>query len=252
MKDTVRPHQVRPSQASPPRLLDRLGATGSLLCAIHCALLPLLIALLPSLGIAAWLGEDFERGFVLFASLLGHVHARLGLSPPSRRPRARPADARAGGCCGRRAVSRRCTTRWCRTRSTMTFGGTPGWPGPPGQPAAQPCRAPCTTPPAGIERGRARRIGHRGQPVGNDSVRIAQLRARSRVQHQIRSRNTWARATARRPRASGPPPATATRGRTAAPKATGAKPRRSVKKTATKSAAKAPAKKVVAKKTAAK
>lgn len=56
-----------------PRLhgLDRLGATGSLLCAIHCALLPLLIALLPSLGLAIWLGEGFERGFVLFATLLG-------------------------------------------------------------------------------------------------------------------------------------------------------------------------------------
>jgi hypothetical protein len=71
MKDTVRPQQVLPGQASPPRLLDRLGATGSLVCAIHCALLPLLIALLPSLGIAAWLGDDFERGFVLFATLLG-------------------------------------------------------------------------------------------------------------------------------------------------------------------------------------
>jgi hypothetical protein len=69
MKDAARldaaPH------AKPPRLLDRLGATGSLLCAIHCALLPVLIALLPSIGIAAWLGEDFERGFVLFATLLG-------------------------------------------------------------------------------------------------------------------------------------------------------------------------------------
>jgi len=74
MKDTVHPQQVLPSPASPaspPRLLDRLGATGSLVCAIHCALLPLLIALLPSLGIAAWLGDDFERGFVLFATLLG-------------------------------------------------------------------------------------------------------------------------------------------------------------------------------------
>ena len=55
----------------PAPVLDRLGATGSLLCAIHCALLPLLIALLPSFGIAAWLGEGFERGFVLFATLLG-------------------------------------------------------------------------------------------------------------------------------------------------------------------------------------
>ncbi len=52
-------------------LLDRPGATGSLLGAVLCAALPLLIALLPSLGIAAWLGEGFERGFVVFATLLG-------------------------------------------------------------------------------------------------------------------------------------------------------------------------------------
>ena len=52
-------------------LIDRLGAVGSLLCAVHCALLPLLIAVLPSLGVAAWLGEDFERGFVIFATMLG-------------------------------------------------------------------------------------------------------------------------------------------------------------------------------------
>jgi hypothetical protein len=51
--------------------LDRLGAVGSLLCALHCALLPLVIAVLPSLGVAAWLGDNFERGFVLFATLLG-------------------------------------------------------------------------------------------------------------------------------------------------------------------------------------
>jgi hypothetical protein len=57
--------------ARPPSLLDRLGATGSLLCAVHCALLPALIALLPSLGIAAWLDDGFERGFVAFATLLG-------------------------------------------------------------------------------------------------------------------------------------------------------------------------------------
>jgi hypothetical protein len=55
----------------PHPVLDRLGATGSLVCAIHCALLPVLIALLPSLGIAVWLGEGFERGFVIFATLLG-------------------------------------------------------------------------------------------------------------------------------------------------------------------------------------
>lgn len=52
-------------------LIDRFAAGGSMLCAVHCAVLPLLIALLPSLGIAAWLGDGFEQGFVIFASLLG-------------------------------------------------------------------------------------------------------------------------------------------------------------------------------------
>ncbi len=62
-----------PRHASKPSntLLDRIGATGSLVCAAHCALLPLLIALLPSLGIAAWLDDGFELGFVVFASLFG-------------------------------------------------------------------------------------------------------------------------------------------------------------------------------------
>ena len=53
------------------RWIDRFGAAGSLACAVHCALLPLLIAALPSLGIAAWLSDGFEMGFVVFASLLG-------------------------------------------------------------------------------------------------------------------------------------------------------------------------------------
>jgi len=62
---------ARPAASTSTHALDRVGATGSLLCAIHCALLPMVLAMLPSLGIAAWLGEDFERGFVLFATLLG-------------------------------------------------------------------------------------------------------------------------------------------------------------------------------------
>src|SRR6187551_1935561 len=45
-------------------LLDRLGATGSLLCAIHCALLPVV-------GISAALAPGFEVGFVMFATLFG-------------------------------------------------------------------------------------------------------------------------------------------------------------------------------------
>ncbi len=68
MKDTVRSFSATRTAAP---MFDRLGATGSLVCAVHCALLPLAIALLPSLGIAVWLGEGFEHGFVIFATLLG-------------------------------------------------------------------------------------------------------------------------------------------------------------------------------------
>ncbi|RPE77272.1 MerC domain-containing protein [Vulcaniibacterium tengchongense] len=60
-----------PTPLRPRSLLDRIGALGSLLCAAHCALLPVLIALLPSLGVSAWLGSGFEFGFVLFATALG-------------------------------------------------------------------------------------------------------------------------------------------------------------------------------------
>ena len=63
------PEVMSPQQRH--RLLDRLGATGSLLCALHCALLPVLIALLPTLGIATWMSDSFEEGFVVFATLLG-------------------------------------------------------------------------------------------------------------------------------------------------------------------------------------
>lgn len=51
--------------------LDRFGAAGSLACAVHCALLPLLIAALPSFGLALWLSDGLELGFVVFATLLG-------------------------------------------------------------------------------------------------------------------------------------------------------------------------------------
>lgn len=52
-------------------LLDRFGATGSMLCAIHCALTPVLLAAIPSLGLSAWFGSGFELGFVGFVSVLG-------------------------------------------------------------------------------------------------------------------------------------------------------------------------------------
>lgn len=52
------------------RVADRVGATASFLCAIHCAALPFVLALLPFLGLEFLADHRFERGFVLFACLL--------------------------------------------------------------------------------------------------------------------------------------------------------------------------------------
>ncbi|RDS79828.1 MerC domain-containing protein [Dyella monticola] len=51
-------------------LADRLGATASFLCAIHCAALPFVLAILPLLGLSFLAGHTFERVFVLCASAL--------------------------------------------------------------------------------------------------------------------------------------------------------------------------------------
>jgi hypothetical protein len=50
---------------------DRVGIVGSLLCAIHCAALPILIALLPALGLGAVDWVDLDQAFTIFATLLG-------------------------------------------------------------------------------------------------------------------------------------------------------------------------------------
>jgi hypothetical protein len=50
---------------------DRVGAVGSLLCALHCALLPLVIAGLPALGLGGLAWVDIDQAFTVFATLLG-------------------------------------------------------------------------------------------------------------------------------------------------------------------------------------
>src|SRR5687767_8627228 len=50
---------------------DRVGMLGSLLCALHCALLPLVIAGLPALGLGSFSWIDIDQAFTIFATLLG-------------------------------------------------------------------------------------------------------------------------------------------------------------------------------------
>ena len=60
------------------RLADRFGATASFLCAVHCALLPLVIALLPSFGLDFLADHRFEHAFIAFASLLALTTLLIG------------------------------------------------------------------------------------------------------------------------------------------------------------------------------
>jgi hypothetical protein len=51
-------------------IADRVGATASFLCAVHCAALPFVIAVLPALGLSFLADHRFERIFIAFASCL--------------------------------------------------------------------------------------------------------------------------------------------------------------------------------------
>jgi hypothetical protein len=50
---------------------DVMGITASVLCAIHCAILPLAVASLPILGVNIIHNAYFEYGMIFFAFLIG-------------------------------------------------------------------------------------------------------------------------------------------------------------------------------------
>ena len=60
-----------PARSPAPSTLDRVGIAGSLLCAVHCALLPVVFVVLPSVGLSLALDDGVELAFVVFASLIG-------------------------------------------------------------------------------------------------------------------------------------------------------------------------------------
>ncbi|TCO40848.1 MerC mercury resistance protein [Dokdonella fugitiva] len=60
------------------RFADRFGATASFACALHCAALPLLLAILPALGLGFLADHAFERAFIAFASALALASLAFG------------------------------------------------------------------------------------------------------------------------------------------------------------------------------
>jgi uncharacterized membrane protein HdeD (DUF308 family) len=61
---------ARPPTSRAWQTADRFGAVASFLCAIHCAALPFVLALLPLVGLEFLADHRFERAFVMFACAL--------------------------------------------------------------------------------------------------------------------------------------------------------------------------------------
>ena len=59
--------------------VDRFGALASMLCAVHCALLPVMFGVLPMLGLGFLAWHGFERAFVGFAIVLASISLLYGL-----------------------------------------------------------------------------------------------------------------------------------------------------------------------------
>ena len=51
--------------------LDTAGATASFLCAVHCALMPFILTLLPLIGLSFLASEPVEWGLLALSALLG-------------------------------------------------------------------------------------------------------------------------------------------------------------------------------------
>ncbi len=58
--------------------LDKAGATASLACAVHCALMPLVITLLPLIGLGFLADERTEWALLGLSALLGSSSLALG------------------------------------------------------------------------------------------------------------------------------------------------------------------------------
>lgn len=54
-------------------MLDRLGIALTSLCALHCILLPVLLPVLPLLGVSIFADDSFERAFLIGTLALGAV-----------------------------------------------------------------------------------------------------------------------------------------------------------------------------------
>ncbi len=114
MNQITEQEQIRETVAQSTRpgvlisaVLDRIGVSASLACAIHCALMPLLLSLLPLLGLSFLADERLEWALLGLSALFGIGSLCLGF----REHRSRRALAILGAGVGLAAVGRILETR---------------------------------------------------------------------------------------------------------------------------------------------
>jgi hypothetical protein len=61
--------------------MDLAGGWASIVCALHCAVLPLAISALPGAGLEVLDNHGFDRGFAIFVALFGLVVIGAGYCP---------------------------------------------------------------------------------------------------------------------------------------------------------------------------
>ena len=61
------------NNAQDKKMLDRIGITATSLCALHCILLPILLPVLPLLGLSFLADHTWEHIFLLLTAALGTI-----------------------------------------------------------------------------------------------------------------------------------------------------------------------------------
>lgn len=85
MLNFVRTDDAAPETIAAHGKLDRAGATASFLCAVHCAVMPFLITILPLLGLGFLSSEPVEWGLLAASGVLGTLSLCLGFREHKQR-----------------------------------------------------------------------------------------------------------------------------------------------------------------------
>jgi len=70
---------IKASQSSTLSVVDRVGATVSFACAVHCVAMPFLLSVLPLLGLSVIAHETFERCMLVVALVFAVTSSCWGL-----------------------------------------------------------------------------------------------------------------------------------------------------------------------------